>query len=337
MSNRTLVHETANAPGTNVTFNLAGPVSGRRSFAMAFVTGAPAFYVITDGVQSEWGLGTFTAGAPNQLSRTTVYGNSINTTARLNFTGVVDVYNALPAEEMVTISDGPLAGFRNLIINGNPIINQRAYVSGAAVGAANTYTLDRWRVVTSGQSVSWADSAGIRTVTAPAGGMEQVIEGASNLGGVHTISWSGSATATVGGAAVANGGQVTLTGGANVTVRMIGGTWSQLQLEPGPKKTPFERRPMAVEQALCDRYFIRQSMLAAAYNPSAMFGSLLALPFRARMRTTPTVAVSSTSSNSNTNAFSVGQIDDTAGYAVITNATAGNCSVQAIIFIDAEL
>jgi hypothetical protein len=98
MSNRTLVHETANAPGTNVTFTLAGPVAARRSFAMAFVSGAPAFYVMTDGVQSECGQGTFTAGAPNTLARTTVYGNSANTTARLNFTGVVDVYNALPGE-----------------------------------------------------------------------------------------------------------------------------------------------------------------------------------------------------------------------------------------------
>lgn len=99
MSNRTMVHETANAPGTNVTFNLAGAInSSRRSFAMAFSSGAPCYYVMTDGVQSEWGLGTFTAGASNQLSRATVYGNSANTTARLNFTGAVDVYNALPGE-----------------------------------------------------------------------------------------------------------------------------------------------------------------------------------------------------------------------------------------------
>jgi hypothetical protein len=103
MSNRTLVHEAANAPGTNVTFNLAGPAAGKRSFAMAYASGAPDFYVMTDGTQSEWGIGTFTAGSPNTLSRTTVLGNSINTTARLNFTGVVDVYNAVPAEVAVWV------------------------------------------------------------------------------------------------------------------------------------------------------------------------------------------------------------------------------------------
>ena len=135
------------------------------------------------------------------------------------------------------INGGALAGMRNLIINGNPVINQRGYVSGTATAGANQYTLDRWRVVTAGQSVSWTDSGGIRTVTAPAGGMEQVIEALNNLGGVHTLSWTGTATATVNGTAVTNGAQITLAADANVTVRMIGGTWSKLQLEPGDRKS----------------------------------------------------------------------------------------------------
>jgi len=96
--NRTMIHETANAPGTNVIFNLAGPAAAKRSFAMGFASGAAAAYVMIDGSQSEWGLGTFTAGAPNQLARTTVIGNSAGTTGRLNFVGAVDVYNAMPAE-----------------------------------------------------------------------------------------------------------------------------------------------------------------------------------------------------------------------------------------------
>jgi hypothetical protein len=147
------------------------------------------------------------------------------------------------------------SGLRNLVINGNPTINQRGYVSGAAVAAANTYTLDRWRVVVSGQSVSWSDSAGVRTVTAPVGGMEQVVEGASIDAGIYTLSWVGTASATVNGNAVANGGQATLSGGANATIRMTDGTWSRLQLEPGRVATSFERRPAGVELALCQRYY----------------------------------------------------------------------------------
>jgi len=137
------------------------------------------------------------------------------------------------------INGGPLAGFRNLLINGNPTINQRAYVSGTNTTGANQYTLDRWRVVTSGQNITFSDSAGVRTVTAPAGGVEQVIEGGSIIGGTYTLSWTGTATATVNGVACLNGGNVTLTGGADSTVRFIGGTFSLAQLEAGTTATPF--------------------------------------------------------------------------------------------------
>ena len=157
--------------------------------------------------------------------------------------------------QVANINGGPLAGFRNLIINANPTINQRAYVSGTATTAANQYTLDRWRVVTSGQSITWTDSANVRTVTAPAGGVEQVIEGTSIFTGTYTLSWTGTATATVAGSAVSNGGNVSLTGGTNTTVRFSSGTFSKVQLEPGTVATPFEQRPVAAVLALCQRYY----------------------------------------------------------------------------------
>jgi hypothetical protein len=150
---------------------------------------------------------------------------------------------------------GPLSGFRNLIINGNPTINQRAYVSGTNTGGANEYTLDRWRVVTSGQNITFSTTAGVCTVTAPAGGVEQVIEGASILGGTYVLSWTGTATATVNGGAVAKGGTVTLTGGSNATVRFSSGTFTKVQLEPGSVAMPFEERPIGVELQLCQRYY----------------------------------------------------------------------------------
>jgi hypothetical protein len=157
--------------------------------------------------------------------------------------------------QVANLNGGPLAGFRNVIINGNPTINQRGYVSGTATGGANQYTLDRWRVVTSGQNITFTDSANVRTVTAPAGGCEQVVEGASILSGTYTLNWTGTATATVGGSAVAKGGSVTLTGGTNVTVKFSSGTFTLVQLEPGPVATPFEQRPIGTELALCQRYY----------------------------------------------------------------------------------
>ena len=154
-----------------------------------------------------------------------------------------------------SLNGGPLAGFRNVIINGNPTINQRGYVSGTATSGANQYTLDRWRVVTSGQSITWTDSANVRTVTAPAGGCEQLIEGLNLFTDTYTLSWTGTATATVGGSSVANGGNFSLTGGLDTTVRFSSGTFSRVQLEPGAVATPFEQRPIGTELALCQRYY----------------------------------------------------------------------------------
>lgn len=143
--------------------------------------------------------------------------------------------------------------FRNLLFNPLGNINQRGYVSGTATTGANQYTVDRWRVVTSGQNLAFG-----ATFTAPAGGVEQVIEGANIAAGVHTLSWTGNATATVNGAAITNGGNTaSLTAGANVTVRFTGGTFSQPQFEIGTVATPFERRPFGLELSLCQRYFCK--------------------------------------------------------------------------------
>lgn len=264
------------------------------------------------------GSGTYTRPQSDYVPGTTILATSVN--SDLN-----DMANAMTASlardgQTTPTANIPLGGFRitnlangtsdtdaatlaqanaqnrNLIINGNPVINQRSYVSGTATGAANQYTLDRWRVVTSGQSVSWTDNAGIRTVTAPAGGMEQVIEALNNLGGVHTLSWTGTATATVNGASVANGAQVTLTGGANVTVRMSSGTWSQLQLEQGTVATLFERRQYAVEETLCQRYFSTFNYLGGLYTQSNAVEFLIPTPVR--MRATPTTTNLATGSGS---------------------------------------
>jgi hypothetical protein len=142
-----------------------------------------------------------------------------------------------------------------LIINGNPTINQRGYVSGTATGGANEYTLDRWRVVTSGEDLTFSTTAGVCTATAPAGGVEQAIEGGSILSGTYVLNWTGTATATVDGNAVAKGGTVTLTGDTNATVKLSGGTFAKVQLEPGSVATPFEERPAGVELQLCQRYY----------------------------------------------------------------------------------
>lgn len=179
-------------------------------------------------------------------------------------------------------------GTRNVLINGNPMINQRGYVSGTATTGANEYTVDRWRVVTLGESITFSDSANVRTVTAPAGGVEQVIEGVNLLSDTYTLSWTGTATATVDGNPVTNGGQVTLTGGTNATVKFSGGTFSLAQLERGTVATPFEHRNYGDELALCQRYYYSTPSTAplfgTMYNGSNAM-HIVHLP--ATMRATP--------------------------------------------------
>lgn len=150
---------------------------------------------------------------------------------------------------------GSVLSFRNLLLNGSFSVNQRVYASATATTTANQYTLDCWRVVVSGQSVTFGAATPDRVVTAPAGGIEQVIEGMNMAGGVYTLSWEGTATATVNGTAITNGGQTTaLTAGANATIRLSGGTVGRVQFELGTVATPFERRPVGLELSLCQRY-----------------------------------------------------------------------------------
>lgn len=89
------VQETANNPGNSTTVSLAGAVTGRRRFFPVFGLNS-FFYFMDDGNQAEWGYGTVTAG--HVLSRTTVLGNTSGTTAKLNFTGLVRIYNDFVAE-----------------------------------------------------------------------------------------------------------------------------------------------------------------------------------------------------------------------------------------------
>lgn len=171
--------------------------------------------------------------------------------------------------QVANLNGGHLSGFRNLLINGNPIINQRGYVSGTATSGANEYTLDRWRVVVSGQSISWTDSQNVRTVTAPTGGVEQVIEGLNILSGTYTLNWTGTATATVDGFSISKGDSIALTGGTNATVRFSGGTFALAQIEIGAVATPFEHRSYGQELALCQRYYAVSSAYGWGYIASA--------------------------------------------------------------------
>jgi len=196
---------------------------------------------------------------------------------------------------------GLLSG-RNRLINAQGLINQRGYVSGTATTTANQYTVDRWRVVTSGQNLTFTTTNNEVTFTAPAGGVEQVIEGLNLESGTYALNWEGTATATVGGTAVAKGGTVTVVGGTNTAVRFIGGTFIRPQFEAGSVATPFERRPFGTELALCQRYYEKSyndgvapatatAVGTASGQTNASNVSTISIRFKVDKRTTPTVTI----------------------------------------------
>jgi len=219
----------------------------------------------------------------------------------------------------------------NVLINGNPIINQRGYVSGTATSAANQYTLDRWRVVTSGEFITWSDSANVRTVTAPSGGVEQVIEGLNLLTGTYTLSWTGTAVATIGGASVSNGGTVSITGGADTTLRFSSGTFSKAQLQLGSFATSFEQRPYAAELVLCQRYYHQNGYVRIrGYSSSGAISGNIYFP--CPMRIAPSWSLITTGTTSNAASLNFVNATTTSIGWDLTPAAVGMASVYDFIY-----
>jgi hypothetical protein len=248
--------------------------------------------------------GTTLLGSGNITIDTTPAAGSITTAMLAN--------NSVTSAKMA--NGGAEFGMRNRLINAQGIINQRGYVSGTATSGANQYTLDRWRVVTSGQNLTFTTTNNVTTFTAPAGGVEQVIEGLNLESGTYDLNWTGTATATVGGTSVANGGSISVTGGVNLTIRFTGGTFSLPQFEKGTQATAFEWRPYGQELALCQRYYYKAIsdavQLGVGWNASTTSASTLTT-FPEEMRIAPSA---------------VEQTGTAANYRVLHGITATACS-----------
>ena len=184
-----------------------------------------------------------------------------------------------------------LAG-RNLIINGSGRINQLGYSSGTATGSDNEFALDQWFVRLTGQNLTFTGTDAGRTMTAPAGGAAQVIDGPNVAGGTYVINWTGTATCTVNGTSRAKGDTFTLGSNTNVIVIFSSGTFTNVQLELGTVPTVFERIDRGSELAICQQYAWvpditdRLWLMAADNNGLARSVSV---PFPRTMRAVPVV------------------------------------------------
>jgi hypothetical protein len=97
------VRETSTTSGTG-TLNLAGAVTGFRTFVSGIGDGNTTYYAIfEEGTNSfEVGLGTVTDATPDTLARTTVLSNSSGTTDKINFSGgTLSVFCTMPASKSV--------------------------------------------------------------------------------------------------------------------------------------------------------------------------------------------------------------------------------------------
>lgn len=174
-----------------------------------------------------------------------------------------EIDNNIYTKTQVDSSIASIVGFKNLLINPNFMVNQRAYVSGTATTTANQYCHDRWRIPTSGQNVTFSTVNGVTTVTAPASGYEQIIEDINNIGGTFFLSNQGTATKTVSQSSdnvtyttvpPNADGSYTVTGGKYIKINFANGTIIKPQFEQGNKATSFEQKTYALELSLCQRY-----------------------------------------------------------------------------------
>jgi hypothetical protein len=194
-----------------------------------------------------------------------------------------------------------LVGFKNRVIDGGFIINQRGYTSGTSL-SSGSYGHDRWKGGGSGGTYTFTQgSTGVNTtITITAGSIQQVIEGCNMPeGGSYTLSWTGTAQGKIAGGSYSSS-PVTATGltaGANCTIEFNTGTVGSVQVEAGSTATSFDYRPYGTELILCQRYChvwtsggSSYCQLAVGYTQTNSANTVYKYP--QIMRTTPTATFS---------------------------------------------
>lgn len=120
------------------------------------------------------------------------------------------------------------------------------------------------------------------------------------------------------------------------------GTWNigNVQFEPGPVATPFERRPFGTELALCQRYFNGDVFVAAGggATPLATNRSFFcAVNWPVAMRAAPTMTLIDTLTNVNMNAGAWVNLTASRGRFSATNSVANDAAIEAQFSASIEL
>ena len=109
---------------------------------------------------------------------------------------------------------------------------------------------------------------------------------------------------------------------------------AQVQIEPGSVATPFERRPIGTELALCQRYFCRQMACAQSASTGIM---LTPVYFPVEMRATPTSTNVSAGASATASAVAINPRNTTLAYFQISVTGAGGYVIDRLDAYSAEL
>ena len=207
------------------------------------------------------------------------------------------------------------AGMRNILFNADFRIKQRGYVS-AAVLASGAYGHDRFKAGASGGNYSFTQLNSSTQITIAAGkSLIQVVENKNVVGGSYVLSWTGTALARVGVNSATPSGTFVVspilitgqTAGTTMSVEFNAGTLNTAQLELGTVATPFERRPIGLELALCQRYYEIADGVYSTNNTGASNRTDISnFTWQQTKRATPTLAIVSSIVNSGSNAPNAG-------------------------------
>lgn len=153
---------------------------------------------------------------------------------------------------------------RQIIVNGNFVVNRRIYVSNAAL-ASGVFGHDRWKGGASGGDYTFTQLPSSTQITIKTGkSLIQVIDDQNIVGGTYTLSWKGTAqarfginSATPSGAYAASPITITTqTAGTVMSVEFNEGTLEKVQLNSGSAALPFMEKSGNAELFDVGRYSI---------------------------------------------------------------------------------
>lgn len=231
---------------------------------------------------------------------------------------------------------------KNIIINGEFLINQRE-VNGTVTLAAGAYGHDRWKAGASGCTYTFSKTNGLVTLTITAGSLKQIIEGDNLPHGTSTctLSWSGTAQGKIGAGSYSSSGvTASVTGGTDLTVEFGVGTLALVQFEKGNVVTEFEKRSLALELTICQRYFEVCTVNIYAIAAGVQYPYCDSVHFKVTKRIAPTVTTGSLVQYSNLYAYDMNVFPKTTTgfiFAMLSN-TAGYCYLASQpVYVNAEL